>query len=485
MRPVAVRRRPVLRHEPKRHRYVACASLGVLLSGLLLFAAPGRAQVSCADPDNLCTGDPCVIPTLAVATPCVVDFGTRALVIAGRLSVPVQGELSFTAGSIAVTGTVMGVGGAPTNQTTPIAITLAAAGDIDVRGSVKLIARDFPGNARGTITLDAGRDVHVEGRIKAIARIRGGSVRIEADRDISVKKPIKTSSTTRAGNITLTAARDIAVLASLTASAGGATESEPGYVDLEASGTLSVAARVRASALGAYATGGSVSLRGATGVMVEGIVNCRGVRGAGGGVTIESSGGSVAIDRAIVASGRDGSGFVYITAAGDVTVNDPLLADVFLPPGQGGGYITLSSTAGNVALNAKIVALSVELTTPGAVAINADINLHHGDSSGRTAFIHGGSLQVADGVTINADGNGFNNAGYLELEATAGDLVLAGTFLAGGAEGGGSIIGDATGNLTASGRFEVVPAGCIALTAGGTLDTTGGDFDTPVTSSCP
>jgi hypothetical protein len=48
-------------------RAIACSRIcgsGLLL--VLALAAPAPAQVSCADPDNLCTGDPCVISTLEV-----------------------------------------------------------------------------------------------------------------------------------------------------------------------------------------------------------------------------------------------------------------------------------------------------------------------------------------------------------------------------------------------------------------------------------
>jgi len=48
----------------------------VALVTVLLLAAPGRAQVDCSDPDNLCTGDPCVIPALELPSDCTVDFGT-------------------------------------------------------------------------------------------------------------------------------------------------------------------------------------------------------------------------------------------------------------------------------------------------------------------------------------------------------------------------------------------------------------------------
>ena len=44
-------------------RPVAALILGVVV----LVAAPVEAQVDCSNPDNLCTGDPCVIPSVEAA----------------------------------------------------------------------------------------------------------------------------------------------------------------------------------------------------------------------------------------------------------------------------------------------------------------------------------------------------------------------------------------------------------------------------------
>jgi hypothetical protein len=50
---------------------------------------------------------------------------------------------------------------------------------------------------------------------------------------------------------------------------------------------------------------------------------------------------------------------------------------------------------------------------------------------------------------------------------------------------GGVIEGQAGGNLTAVGKYSAGTGGCIGLSAGGTLDTSGGTFDVPLTGSCP
>src|SRR5262245_49496554 len=103
---------------------------------LLVTAADVSAQVSCADPDDLCTGDPCVIGTVTVVPPCEVDFGNRTLEVAGVVSVPDGGTLSFTAGQIRLLGRIDG-----RNAGIGAAVTLVAnvgsletAGKIDVFG---------------------------------------------------------------------------------------------------------------------------------------------------------------------------------------------------------------------------------------------------------------------------------------------------------------------------------------------------------------
>src|SRR5689334_9423242 len=105
---------------------------------LVILASAAQAQVSCSDPDNLCTGDPCVIDgTFTVVSPCDVDFGSRTLTVRGRMRVPNAGELSFSAGAITVEAqggidgsNVVALGGVGTGAD----ITLTASGAIAIDG---------------------------------------------------------------------------------------------------------------------------------------------------------------------------------------------------------------------------------------------------------------------------------------------------------------------------------------------------------------
>ena len=78
-----------------------------LLACVLAVARVAAAPVDCSDPNNLCTGDPCVIPSLEVVPSCTVDFRPRQLVIAGTLRVPADGSLSLTAATIVLQGRLL------------------------------------------------------------------------------------------------------------------------------------------------------------------------------------------------------------------------------------------------------------------------------------------------------------------------------------------------------------------------------------------
>ena len=147
---------------------------------IALLALPARALVSCANPDNLCRGNPCVTGQIEVVSPCVVDFGDRTLVIHGTLKVPNNGVLSLKAGNIDVRRAIVGrharrfeSGGAD--------ITLTATRDLNVRWRIDVSARTNP----GSIHLVAGGNVRLFAPVRAATSgpeptASGGSVTIQA-----------------------------------------------------------------------------------------------------------------------------------------------------------------------------------------------------------------------------------------------------------------------------------------------------------------
>src|SRR5262250_3742147 len=99
-------------------------------------AASVRAQTVCNAPDDLCTGDPCVIGDVDVTSPCELDFGPRALVVAGRVGVPQNGVLAFTAGTITIEHDGEIDADHHDSSDNLAHITLTAAGAITVSGAL-------------------------------------------------------------------------------------------------------------------------------------------------------------------------------------------------------------------------------------------------------------------------------------------------------------------------------------------------------------
>lgn len=511
-------------------------SLAVPLLLLLFATSPARALVSCANPDELCTGDPCVVHSIRVESPCSVDFGDRALEIAGGFTVPPGGTLQLTAKSIVVRGRIRGRNAGGTGATIGL---LATGGDVETQAWIDVSG----GTAAGVITIAAAGNITVGNRMAA--------------------RPI-----------------------------GSVSPPAGGSIVLDAGGTLTILRKGTIDVHGARRTsGGAADLRGAAGVTVGGVVDARG--GAGGTVALASSGGVVTLDRKLLVSGTTAAGTATVSGAGGVVLNSrirvvsedglpgsvdlesaggdvvlvtvPLLKSltggaltVHAPQGtivarkalalktKGdggaitmaaatlrighlgavgkhgiGGTIQLSATSG-LEITGKLdvrgrekggaIALAADLTgdvivsdkgkliasssgvggdvvvaaPAGTVTIRADI-----DVSGK---LGGGSLDVAAAATdvgpITIKAHGLSGGRLRFAQSGGGELRLEGKFDAGRSSSrvtgtGGTIAASApTGNLTAIGRFDTT-LGCIGLAAGGVLDTTQLEADVPLSPSCP
>lgn len=466
-----------------------------LVLALGLAGAPARAQVDCDAPDDLCTGDPCVIASVEVADPCVLDFGTRSLVIGGTLKLPNSGELSLTAGAITVAGRIQNVSGSVAGVGPRI--TLAAAGDValdrpirlaSVRGALQpgaltvqaggnLSARSVVIATTSPTTIDwsaATGDVDYRGRINTAKP--GGAVSIAAGGRIDAFGSLR-----RVETVDLDAGGDLrlggrmSARQSLTASAGGELSLETVLRDY----------------------GSDVVLRGALGVRLRKTISNTPLIIDDGSVTVDSSAGTVDVLMPLKAND------IAITAAGDITLDALVAAS---PPTRAGGSIDIESTGGSITANAAITAQSgdgfspgdgagghVRLVAAGTVGVRERVLVNAFPQSdgapGGTIVIEGATVAVGPGVTFDADGDppgpdfpGAPPAGF-RVGANAGDASLAGTFHARGAP---SVIQvTATGNVTVAGDYRVAPSGCIGLDAGATLTTSGATFDTPPVALCP
>jgi hypothetical protein len=405
---------------------------GLILGIALLAPPPVRSQVDCSDPDDLCTGDPCIIPTLEVASPCVVDFGSRTVVVAGTLRVPATGVTSLTAGAIDVQGSIRSRFNPPTGGP-GIALDLSASGNIAVNGRIAT-------STRSALVLDAGGT-------------------------IAVTQPVRVADFSL---ISMTAGGDIDTTARVRA---GRAEEDVSHITLDAGGTLTVGGAISMIARFLISTPATINLKGTTGVHVLAPLRIGG-DDVDGFVDI-TSGADVDVERSVM-------GGLRVTAVGDCTLS-----------GSVREAVTITSATGDIAIQSVIVG-SAFLQAPGAVTVDGGIDTRRGGpfADGGIVRIDGGSVTVND-RSINADGSRGGAGGSIRINATGGNAVLRGLFSARSSAGdpfidGGVIECTATGDLVAEGTFRAAGLdGCIALSAGGTLDTTGATFDKPLSADCP
>ncbi len=484
-----------------RGRLSLTVSMAVMTTVVLVGDA--FAQVDCSDPDNLCTGDPCIISDdIDVLSPCVVDFSPRALVIDRIVRVPNGGTLQFTAGSIAVNHKILGrhitategnganvsliasgnitVGpGFGQIDVTALnnngTISLTAGGNVDLQRKLQAKVRGAGATATGgTVTIDAAGTISTSRRARIDARGRtlgvptpGGSVTLNGDGGVTIRARVTTAGSP-GGTVTIDSVSGDVVLdekGEVDGNGQGPVPSAGGTITVTASGAVSLTETVlaifqptlhakgggggpggsvvvqgntltdavlRANAAGQGATGGSVQVDCASDVDIRRVDV--GAKTGGGSVDVDA-GGSAVIDRIFADSQSGPGGTVSVKAAGDVTITEI--------QGDGdttGGCVFVSSTGGNVLVEKKV------------------------DLDGGTA------------------------GGEMSFSAAAGNLTIGDNdnrdFIASG-PAGGTIQGDASGNLTAAGTFDATVGGCIGLSAGGTLDTAQATFSPAPGASCP
>ncbi|MCC6848011.1 MAG: hypothetical protein IT294_05870 [Deltaproteobacteria bacterium] len=479
-------------------------SVMVLVLGV---AARASAQpVSCAAASNLCTGDPCTTTAIEVEPNCMVDFGNVTLVIGGQLEVPSGGTLAFTASSIIVEGRIEASGAS---------VTLTAdMGAADLRTEVDVGAGSFTVNATGNID--------VKQRVKAKT---GGSITLAADGTLETK----IAAVIEAGG-TIDLSGDTGVTLGGKVFAGEAGSSN---VQITSSaGLVTLNQDVRASST----VPSTITVDGATGVVVNKNVYASGIGGPGGAIALASSGGDVALHGKLRVKGDD-AGSVTITAPnGEVK---PIGIDA---KGQlNGGTVTI--TADTIELLKSIdaegkagVGGTVTLTATTAVTVGADIEAQ-GETNGGAITLAGdlasGSVVVIKSLKLGAKSG---NGGTLTVSAPAGAVSLGKGKVDASSKGGtgGSVFVDGSaitvgpkarieadgtlggevrfdqsgagtfslnasidarddgiiealapaGTLTVTGRLLAGPAGCVGLAAG-TLNAGGAMPDVPVTPSCP
>lgn len=481
---------------------------GALALCVTSLAPPARALTSCASPNNLCRGNPCVTGQLEIVSPCVVDFGDRTLIIRGTLKVPNNGVLALKAGSIEVRRAIVGRH-ARRQESGGADITLTAARDLTVRWRIDASARTTPGK----ISLIAGDNVNLLGPVRAAtggpaptasggsvtvsagglvnaarrARIRvrgagtpGGEIVLHGRRGVRLQNRMTAGGSSGgritisadSGDVTLNEAFDVRgasenggsamvfatagqVMLAKRVDAGG--QARGGTVSLMASGPITALGALRASSSVMGGEGGTIVVAGGGDIVLRDVVKANGF--SGGQVVVISRTATTRVTAPVVASGgRAGiGGRVAFSAGTDAVIGNQVDAD----GGPQGGTITVH--AGDLIMMTPQGALLARGDTGGVIALDADM------------------VSVPAGARVLVDGD--TPGGTITLAANAGDLILDGDFRARGRTGG-RIEGMASGDVVAGGDFAARGDGCISLSAGSALDISGGTFDVPLTDSC-
>ena len=468
-----------------------------LVLALLLAASPARAQIDCDTPDDLCTGDPCVVGSVEVDDSCVLDFGTRTVVVAGTVRLPRSGELSITAGAIQITGSVQNFVGPGTPGPGP-RITFDAAGDINAAGSIRLVGIrlvPLPGaviiRAAGNLTASNVLTASTSPTSISYEAMAGN---IDFSGRINTRKPGGALSMTASGAIffsdraTLRRQEEVQLTAGGNVSLQGRLIPRASFT-VDAGGSIGLRSSIRA-------LGADVALRGAAGVqIVGGIMLIPPVLNAGSLELISSAGyvrteGPLrALDIRIQANdliqtldlvsasppARSGGTIEIESATSWVECFDDLraYAGTGTDPGDGaGGHVRLSGTRVNVTRDVLVNASGRAGAPGGTVEL---------DGTGEVS-IGPFTRVVADGDTPGSEFPGAPPAG-LRATSSFGEInVWGGAFHV---RGGPSVIQlTAAADIYAAGEFRVAPNGCLGVSGGGSVFGPT-DYDTPPVALCP
>lgn len=427
---------------------------------MLALAATAGAQVDCTDPDNLCTGDPCVIPEIEPANPCVVDFGFREVIIQGLRNVV---AVEFRAGLITLAGPVSGrpdMGGRLVLNAQPGDLTLNGTIAFQDESEVELDAWENV-SVNAPIRLTGGDDTPLD----SVLRIRslfatvlldgpivnlGGAdaVEIGASGGIAVMAPIISRRTGEGPQPPLTlGGAGVIIEAPLTLG---------GSVDIGAEGIIAVRKPIRAA--GAHVR--IQSSEAIDGVTIDAPIKSTGRANSGrcGAIAIRAGKSLPIINAPVVCAGRAGGDGIALSGNSGVQVNSTLKT---VSNDAAGGDIVLTGSAeefGSVIVTGEILARG---SRPGDVIVD-----------GRNVRF--------EGATVKSSARG--GGGAQCYTAVNGAVVLQGEF---DAAKGGTIQATATGDVTTDGDFGVGAGGCIGLSAGGVVTTGSSVFDQPVVTSCP
>jgi hypothetical protein len=240
-----------------------------------------------------------------------------------------------------------------------------------------------------------------------------------------------------------------------------------------------------------------VTVLAGTGVTLVDTVNARSANGMGGSLLIGSTSGGLALSN--LRNDGDNGGTTVVAGLGAITINR-----VVARGEASGGMVTIGSAASitlrSVQADSDGTGGMVEILSGGSLEVISQIDVAgmlggkatltaSGDllvglaeisaEEGGEVRLSGASIPGIANVSVDSDAAG----GLFLATSTSGDIGMDSIYDARGTPGG-IIQVEAAGDLFASGQFKAVVGGCIGLSAGGTVNTTGGIFDVPITPTC-
>jgi filamentous hemagglutinin len=427
MRPFCLTaRQPVT---PSRAARVSFAAIAAAL-GVCATAATALALV----PDDLCTGNPCVISAdVVIDSSVILDFGSGTeLEFAPGVAVLLQNgaTVHFQAGSISVGSAVRFRSAAPGSS-----LYLSAE-----TGDLSIAATDQVANFTLRDAVELG--LYSAGNLVMRAMVEVSGVENEAGA-FSVQS---------FGNLTFHGR---------IRGDGNHTGFNASVISLAADGALSFDGGIQA--VGRGGDSGQVSLSGATATL-HGRISVKPRVGVGGNVSISANTGALVLNASVIAKGTEAlsdtgnfcdGGQVVLTAGGSLSVNKPVDVSGGGPRGCRAGSVTAQAGTDFVqSVGAAVRASTVGYTSfGGQVSIQASGNVTlrrvevGADSAGSISAAAGGTLDVFGGVRASSNGLGDAVNGSINLTGTCGLRITgAGRVVARQANSSGGQIG-----LTTSG----------------------------------
>lgn len=461
---------------------LAIAALAVCVLVPLL----ARPAEGLSDPNDFCTGNPCIISSNKSADPSItLDFGSRDVVLTAKLTLlngPSGGPtyLTILAGSFAITssGQIDGNGGAAGGGTVNIQTTndiqlngsgstgtvkvvggeggsiflTSSAGSISAAGKLNL-NHDGINNSGGYLGVTAAGNINLSGNITAT----GGTYGDGGYADIYAGGDVVTGSIDIQGGEGGGGELDIEAGGSITLGDvnmdGGGDSGDGGAGDLFAGGDIIVAGQYRGRGSGndmSCGDGSDLDLSAGGDVILNGEVDLhgRGFDCAGGTLTIDaitiSLNGPTNLS-GVGVEGEGGSLDTYadslITVGGTIDVGGRL---------TGGGDVSLLSD-GDVVVSGVIDAKGGTINSPGALFVDID----------------------ADGVltmsgTIDGSGGAAAEGGDISLSACDVSIPSTGSIISTGSIGSIEIL--ASDTLMLAGDFDVDATGTIVVAWGSRAD---------------